>query len=505
MKIKKTLLCVFFFTFTISFIQCNIDLNVENHNAPDRDSVLSDPDDVETYLGSAFRDFWDSQTSYYGIVYSTSCLADEFTCSWGIVYDISSEPRTAWDNSPSYGYQYVTESAWKDAYSAVSIANDVMHKIAGGMTFVDSDGNDNAQRNTAFAKFIQGISLGFLGLVFDQAVFIDESVDLETHPKPMPYDQIIEKSIGKLNDCISICQTHEFVIPEAWWPGNDYDQDDLERLAHSYAARILAGEARCPDERFEADWNTIKNHAQQGITEDFGTYNDGIEWWSYLHGLGSNSNWFRADYKLIGPADTSGHYADWLTTPVQERTEFLIHTEDLRVTGNSPESDGTYFGYYGPSPFRENRGTYHFSMYHCNRFFDYYNAGYVGWVPILTVAEINLLLAEAEIRLGNAQAAADLINLTRVPNGGLPPASPGNIGHPSDPRSSRGSLWAMLKYEKGLETCQANTCVAWCDRRGWGTLVPGSLIHFPIPGAQLELMGLEIYTFGGWSGPGSAR
>lgn len=488
------------------FLQCESDLSVNNLNEPDRDRVLSIPKEAENYLGSSFYEYWKRLTNIQP-TFAFSTIADELSSSWcNGTRDNSSEPRIAWDNSPSYTFRNVSLNPWRGAYKSISTVNDVQYRIVKGMKFFDEEGNDKTVRNRAFGKFVQGISLGLLGLLYDKAFIIDENTDLQSADfVPVHYDQVINAAIEKLNDCIRLCETNSFNIPEQWWPGNYFTQESLSRLANSYAARFLACKARTTEERAACDWAAIKNHASQGITKDFGVNCDGDHWYSDMHGLASSQTWCRADYKLIGPADTSGNYQKWLDTYVHERNHIFIHTDDQRITGQDSISDGSYFAYYGKSPFRINRGTYHFSYYHSKRFIDYYQAGYVGYAPIFSVAENNLLLAEAELRLGNSQAAADLINLTRVSNGGLPPATTSIIGDPSDHRYVHGSLWAMMKYEKGIEICQKNIGVAWFDRRGWGELPKGTILHFPIPGSELELMMLPNYTFGGYGGAGSAQ
>jgi hypothetical protein len=45
---------------------------------------------------------------------------------------------------------------------------------------------------------------------------------------------------------------------------------------------------------------------------------------------------------------------------------------------------------------------------------------------------------------------------------------------------------------------------AFFDARGWGTLVEGTPIHFPIPARELETLNLPAYTFGGIGGPDAA-
>ena len=60
-----------------------------------------------------------------------------------------------------------------------------------------------------------------------------------------------------------------------------------------------------------------------------------------------------------------------------------------------------------------------------------------------------------------------------------------------------------MKYEKRIETFQTAAGIAYFDDRGWGDLVTNTPIHFPIPGRELETLGLQQYTFGG-GGDGSA-
>ncbi len=480
---------------------CSTDLSVENHNAPDGDRLLSDPSSLEMHLSDAFFQYWKINNSHH-IVDIFSTIADELTSSWCVANTISAEPRQPLDNTTSYYYSNF-ENIWERPYQALSIVNDVLIQIERGIRFTDDEGNDHTMRNKAFCRFIQGICLGWLGLVYDRAFLVDEETDLEAELELLPYSQIIAAALERLNECIHLCNSNTFEIPESWWPGNRFFEEDLKRLAHAYIARILASQARTPEERAAADWATINSHAEAGITANFGVYCDGEKWWSPLHDIASRETWNRSDYRLIGPADTSGNYTAWLATPVQDRNYITIHTDDRRVTGGGPTQDGLYFRYYGECSFRPDRGTYHFSYYHSYRFLDYYQSGGVGFSPLISEVEMDLLRAEAELRLGSTQAAADLINRTRVNVGELPPADDSHVGHPDDPRTIHGSLWAMLKYEKGIETLQMQLGVAWFDRRGWGTLVPGTPLHFPIPARELEIMGMANYTFGG-GGEGSA-
>jgi SusD family len=127
---------------------------------------------------------------------------------------------------------------------------------------------------------------------------------------------------------------------------------------------------------------------------------------------------------------------------------------------------------------------------------------------MLLPAEMDLLMAEAEIRLGNPAAAAALINKTRVGNGELPPVTaagvtpePGCVPKLYD--GSCGTLMDALMYEKRIETY--GTAISYFDLRGWGCLLEGTPTELPPPGRQLDLLGKAQYTYGGHPGtPGSA-
>lgn len=133
---------------------------------------------------------------------------------------------------------------------------------------------------------------------------------------------------------------------------------------------------------------------------------------------------------------------------------------------------------------------YIYSDYLYKRYQEHYNNRWVSPMPAFLAAEMDLLKAEALLRMGNAEGAAELINKTRVGRGQLPPADASNIGDVGDPRDAHGSLWAMLKYEKGIECYASAVGLAYFDRRVWGELAEGSPLHFPIPGSELLLLDL---------------
>ena len=126
--------------------------------------------------------------------------------------------------------------------------------------------------------------------------------------------------------------------------------------------------------------------------------------------------------------------------PLKERTEFVITTGDRRIHGAVPDTvitppattgaqpdtviippgqtRGTHFEYAGPSLFNLDRGRYHFSMYEHSMWNDY-AATEREQMICLSYTEMQLLIAEAEYRLGNLSDAAAIVNVTRT-EAGLP-------------------------------------------------------------------------------------
>ena len=55
-----------------------------------------------------------------------------------------------------------------------------------------------------------------------------------------------------------------------------------------------------------------------------------------------------------------------------------------------------------------------------------------------------------------------------------------------------------------IENFGIEATIAWANARGWGKMLPGTMIHLPIPGRELQTLELPYYTFGGLGKPGTA-
>jgi hypothetical protein len=486
------------------------DLEVTNENAPDRERVLAQAQDLEGVIGGAMLIYWGG-SEYTSPSWALSTTADEGTMSWGNfgMQQLSSEPRVAWPNDPAWTYRATTQEPWYENYGALSAVYD-------GITGIDANADAattiDVNRAKAFAKLVQGLAHGYLAAFFDSAFVFDETVNLETDLLELkPYPDVHAAAIAELEEAISIASSNSFTIPNEWFDGNAMTNTQLARFAHSIIARLMTQVARTPADRAAVDWATVIGHVNAGITSDINIVSNRDRFWKALQWYGyqtTNNTWARGDYKTIGWTDQSGGFANWLATPVAQRNEFLITTADRRITGaGGPQTNGTDFRYAGPSTFPSARGTYHYSYYGGSRFGNYPSSNGTAPARWMTTVEMQLIKAEGLLRTGGAAALPEvvsIINATRVTRGQLPAATVADA-----------DLMDKLIYEKRIETYLLCSGCSYFDRRGFGPTAPtgpafhhgpveGTPTHFAVPGLELNVLQKPLYTYGGVGNEGSS-
>jgi hypothetical protein len=406
-----------------------------------------------------------------------------------------------WTDPSMALFSRVNERPWFLSYVALSSVYEGIRMIEQGVEIGGRGGPDNA-RAMAFAKFVQGLAHGWLALMFDQAFILDETIYLETDELMLtPYTDVMAAAVAEFEEAIAIADATTFTLPDTWIRGLPLTSTELSQLAHSYLARMMTQVARTPSDRAAVDWPTVISHVDQGIQTDVVIEGEWNRWWDGLKMFGTRFDWTRADYKTIGWLDTSGNFAAWLATPVADRDEIEIITPDARIMANGdPQSPGTDFEYAGPSEFPPEHGTYHFSFYGHHVYGGCAGDHFEGPITHMTTVEMQLIKAEGLLGTGGpSQEVADIINATGVGRGQLSPASASE---------SQSDLMDKLIYEKRIEGFLLCGGCAFFDRRGFGPLaatgpnfhqglVEGTPLHFPVPGIELERLGLPYYTFGG--------
>jgi hypothetical protein len=488
-------------------------LLVDNTNDPDRGRAVGQAAAVEALISSGFGLWW-NQIHQNEPAWALSFMADEF--SGGFLdyggHHSSQEPRVAWDNSPTFTYNDASESPWYGLHSVISNMNDALTAMNNGVVPVE------AARARAVAKFMQGISRGYLALYLDSAWVVNENTDLQAlaaNPQLRPYSVAMDSALSELQQAIVIAQANSFTIPgPPGWFRTPLTNVELARLARSFMARFMASVARTRAARDAVDWDSVLALAEQGIQADLmpiaeaGVFENGFTFRAARQRTTIPSDFARPDNWLLGPADSTQAFINWVNTPVASRERFQLITKDRRIHGPAGPTDttGKYFRYHNASVWNATRGTYHRSNY------AYYRLGrgtswQVGPQLAMTVTEMNLLRAEALIRLNRALEAVPLINQTRIANGQLapvtilgPPDTAGCVPRKYMPGASQGacgSLWDALRYEKRIEMAGVDPTVAYLDARGWQTLVQNTYIQFPVPGRELGVLQRPMYTYGG--------
>jgi hypothetical protein len=500
-----------------------MNLDVLYEDQPTSDRALAEPGAVENVIKSAFT-LWFGVYANTGDYHYFAGLAD-FTNSgtnWYeprvLITDPGGRARTPWDNWNSYAANAI------DALHRIIDDKLIIRTLDVGGTAVE----DHTDRARVFAKLMEALNLGYIGLMFDRGDLrshyeriptgLDDLLAWEKeHMKPYP--EVMALAIKVLDDAIAdIDRSPAFTIPIEYINGEVYTSAQLRMYANSLKAKLLVYAARSPAEREKVDWQAVLKATQSGLDFNLApTLATGVLTASWLNTIQQTNPTFRANYRLIGPADTSGAYQAWTNAPLNGRNRFDIRTPDRRITGTTPTAQGAYFRYKTDNnSFVSVDGTYSFSAYQWYRYAGAFQTGKVA--PLITADENRLLRAEALLRTGDLVGAAQLINVSRMRTvtigtatfPGLPAVTTAGVPQSTGcvPRSPRtgacGTLMEALMYERGIELAGMDPFRGYVDFRGFGLLPEGTPIHMPVPIRYLVVLGIDQYFVGGAGGEHSA-
>jgi hypothetical protein len=352
--------------------------------------------------------------------------------------------------------------------------------------------------------------------VYDSGFIYDETID-PTTVTLHPYQEVMDAALRYFGDAIALAGSGTFTIPEEWM-SVEVSSATLIRLAYSQRARFRAAVARNPAERTAVDWDAVASDAANGVSVDWENWSEcyphtfcdeGVAYRSYA-GWQMQNNW------VAGMADTSGAYQAWIAAPLASKMPFIIHTPDTRWPQGATEvaqladtgrAGQRYVMNSGGTRIwtRPDRGTWRWSYYE-QRLPKFYDHGVLdeGLLPTITVREMRALVAEKDFRAGNLSLVAAFVNETRTLHG-LNATDAGGTNTscvPRLPSGACGDLWEMFKWEKRLETQFAGPVRSgwWLDGRGWGDLMEGTVLQFPVPYGEVQLLGQPAYNFGGVGG-----
>jgi hypothetical protein len=490
MKILSKYKLIFVFSIFMGLLYSCEDLNVENLNNPDTQRVLSSPDDVRSVAEGSFLSYWQAMRA--ADIHITSLVAaDQFTCSWGNFWMrwISAEPRIPWDNKVTAANDQVSENFFINSYASLSQINDALKLINEGMQ-IGVNGVDNPGI-ASFGYFMQGWILGNIGMAFDKGYVVKEYTDLATL-QFQPYQEIVDSAIVSLNKAISTAESADaFELASTTINGVTVNNDLIIKLAHSYIARFLALTPRTAAQADAVDWNVVLTNANAGVTEDFGPVGDGspyegATWWDENFIYLVKPGWARIDNRIINLLDPSYPKKYWSDGVAQVVHAGLIPGEaeslDSRLTSD--------FEFLPSVDFNPSRGYFHYSHYRYSRFDETMYLGF-GKLCDFRAYENNLLAAEAYARTNDLPGAIGILNdpeLPRKVRGGLDDISVS---------ATKDEVLKAIFYERDIELISQGFMIGFYDMRRRDMLQTGTLLNYPVPGKELETLGLPVYTFGG--------
>ena len=481
MKRKKYISTTIIFLTGLFFLMlptaCHKDLDVDYLNQPDVDKIYSDPENIYNITADGFFNWFMTMNSSISPRMAMWVAADQGTCSWANsgMYHLSDEPRRPFNNDVSYTYASTFSTYYSGLYTSLKRMNNVLKKLDEGM-IIGNNGKDT-KLVRSFAHFIQGLSLGYLGLVYDQAVIVTENVDPYT-AKLSPYQTVLDSAIVCLEKSIDVAAHANFKVPETWINGYKYDEDELIELAKSFIVRFKVYGARNKAQNDAIDWQKVLDLANEGIQKGLEPYMDNIRWFCYYkHYTTSRDGWARIDSRIIHLMDPN--YPSRF--PADGHNPAPAVSDDARLQ--------TDFGFAASNNMKPERGYVHYSNYEFKRYSYTTSSSNPGPVSSFPLAENDLFKAEAHARLGHLADAINIVNAgTRVTRGHLSPL-------PMD--ASKEEILKAIFYERDIELIQTGFGNDFFDMRRRDYLQEGTPLHFPVPARELEVMQLPLYTFGG--------
>ena len=488
MKTRSIYLLTFLF-----LLSCSDDfLDTENPNAPDLASVLANPSDWEDVIARQFSVIWDATQHLHGGTVM-AIMADVLTSQWGGCHqnlDAGEEPRIAILNTEAGRNCLITFSYYQN-FEVIGSANDILRVMKENpeVEVPNDQGDDIREKLTSVSHFLRGMAYGNLAMKYDKAQYVMEDIDPVDAPS-LPFDSyhdLLEKALLDLDKAIEIAEMAPDFFVE-YYNGVTLSLEQYIRLIRTLQARYIMHVVRDASENEANDWQRILRLAREGVQETFVVQGDGGAEWvdgfkDFVSGI--PNPWSRVDHRIIQvmAIDVQPRSTD---TPIPEPEAI-----DQRLI-----TDMLYLPTFGNWP---NRGSYRFSNYKYIRY-EYHYVTWAGDLPWILTAENDLIIAEALIRTGgDRQQAATLINTTRVGRGQLSELT----GNETDQ-----DILDAIMHERFIELLGQSGSNLFYDRRRlpdddgsllpYTGLQPGTARQFPIPARELNVLGEEIYTFGGF-------
>lgn len=505
---------------------CGNNLEVTNVNNPDVARAYATPSGVEGVVGGLGVQLNNTQRASESINTQAKLLAGEqfaTVANFGMAAR-TQIPRGPLSNDLGNDNQVGNRANWdtfsRTARSAATAIQAIAAYQAKGLTMGSAAQDARAK---AFAYMILGNATGYLSLGYDSVAIVTPLTGSSDVPALSSAKAANAKALEMLDSAIAVANSaaaasgaNGFPLPSTWISGQaNLTQANFVRLVRSYKARIRAGIARTAAERAAVDWNAVIGDATNGIAADFTVNIGGSTGWSAAFDVSQSyvaGGWHSLPMLYYGMADVSGAFDAWLKIGMDSRKAFLVQTPDKRwpvgATRAAQQTEAPTVAlpagrYFRNRPSGEDVPVTGWgdSFYDHRRYGVVNLASSTGPYVEISKTEVDMLAAEGYIRQGNLAAAAALIDVTRIKNGlpsvGVPASATAPISSAADcvPRvpqapaftsTACGSIMEAMKYEKRMETSFTGYLVWYTDNRGWGDLVTGTIVEWPVPYQEMQ-------------------
>ena len=510
---------------------CGDNLNVTNLNNPDVARAYSTPAGIEGVISGLGVQIFNTQRATESVNTQARIFAGENTASvanFGMAAR-SQIPRNIISNELGNDNQVgnianfnVFSRATRTAANGLAAIDRL---VASGGTLGSTAQNARAK---AFGYLMLGQALGYLSLAYDSAAIVTPATPSEEVPGLSSAADVNATALRMLDSALAqanltVSGSNGFPLPSTWINGQSLSRDQFVRLVRSYKARFRAGVARTPTQRAAVNWTEVIADATNGIQADFTVNVGGGSGWTAAYDVTQmyvTGGWHAVPYYYYGMADTSGAYDTWLGQAVTARRAFLVATPDKRWPAGDTRAAQQAAGPTNalpPGVYFRNRPTGEDvplvgpgdSWYDHRRYGAVNLAASTGPYVEMSKTEIDMLAAEGYIRTGNIPAAVALINLTRVKNGlsaiptNISASAPIGTGAGCVPRvpqapdftsTACGTVLEAMKYEKRMETAYTGYMVWYADNRGWGDLLTGTAVEWPVPYQEMQVRQSPYYN-----------
>ncbi len=523
MRTKKLLLGVVALA-VAGLTACSENLITSNENNPDLDRVYSNPADIEGVVATLYFTYHQStQGAAEGLNSQSKAMSLE---SYGQVANFGMNLRGLVPRVPignELGNQVATgnNNNWSSLSRLMRTSSVAVQAVDRMLTNGGTMGSAaQNQRARAFGFFVNGVAMGTLALGYDSVHVVTPKTSQSDIPQLSSYAVAMDSALRMLDSAIAIAAGGQ-QIPAIWISGGFADMSitQFQQLARSYQARFRANVARTPTERAAVNWTQVIADATGGITSNHSvTLSNAAGGWSSSLDAGTfmtSSSWHQVSLMYIGMADTSGAYQAFATaTPYTAKIgmNVVVQTPDLRwPRGNdrptqntnspSPLPAGQYISNRNPGGDQpDNANPFGTSQYDHRRWWSINQANGNGTMVFMPKVEMDMLAAEGYIRTGAAASALPLVNASRAA-AGLPPyaaatdLAPGGAGCvPRLPNGTCATLLEAMKYEKRMETQLIGYMQWFNDSRGWGDLIGGTALHWPVPYQEMQTRNQAFYN-----------